>query len=132
MEDTLKVKIQPLNAEMFRPYGEVLQQKGLIYPATEEGQVAMEMLQLKYRSNGKRMDQLAIHFSYNQTFIPVHGAMVLMVRHRHAIGQQDQKSTKSITKKSPLLWSLQGRSLSLRKAPGTMSLLSKMTARSLT
>lgn len=79
MHDTLKVKMQPLNAEAFRPYGEVLQQKGLIYPATEEGRVAMEMLQLKYRPNGKRMDQLAIHFSYNQTFIPVQGSMVLVV-----------------------------------------------------
>lgn len=79
MEDILKVKIQPLNAETFRPYGEVLQQRGLIYPETEEGRVAMEMLKLNYRPGIKRMDQLAIHFSYNQTFIPVHGSMVLVV-----------------------------------------------------
>jgi ureidoglycolate hydrolase len=79
MEETIKVKVQPLTAEAFRPYGQVLQQKQLVYPETDEGHVAMEMLQLKYRPNAKRMDQLAIHFSYNQTFIPVQGSMVLVV-----------------------------------------------------
>ncbi len=79
MEQALKVKIQPLNAEAFQPYGQVLKPKELIYPETEEGRVAMEMLQFKYRANNKRMDQLAIHFSYNQTFIPVQGSMVLVV-----------------------------------------------------
>ena len=79
MEQVLKVKIQPLNAEAFRPYGQVLKPKELLYPETEEGRVAMELLQFKYRPNNKRMDQLAIHFSYNQTFIPVQGSMVLVV-----------------------------------------------------
>ncbi len=79
MEETIKVKLQPLTAEAFRPYGQVLQQKQLVYPETEDGRVAMEMLQLKYRPNAKRMDQLAIHFSYNQTFIPVQGSLVLIV-----------------------------------------------------
>jgi len=79
MEDTLKVKIQPLTAELFRPYGEVLKPKQLIYPETEEGRVAMEMLTMKYRASAKKMDQLAIHFSYNQTFIPVQGSLVLVV-----------------------------------------------------
>ena len=79
MEQALKVKIQPLNAEAFQPYGQVLKPKELIYPETEEGRVALEILQFKYRPNNKRMDQLAIHFSYNQTFIPVQGSMVLVV-----------------------------------------------------
>jgi ureidoglycolate hydrolase len=79
MEDALKVKIQPLTAELFRPYGEVLKPKQLIYPETEEGRVAMEMLAIKYRPNAKKLDQLAIHFSYNQTFIPVQGSLVLIV-----------------------------------------------------
>lgn len=79
MEQALKVKLQPLTAEAFRPYGQMLQPKQLIYPETEEGRVAMEMLTMKYRPNAKRMDQLAIHFSYNQTFIPVQGSMVLIV-----------------------------------------------------
>ena len=79
MEDALKVKIRPLTAELFRPYGEVLNPKQLIYPETEEGRVAMELLAIKYRPNAKKTDQLAIHFSYNQTFIPVQGSLVLIV-----------------------------------------------------
>ncbi len=79
MEQSLKVKIQPLTAELFRPYGEVLKPKQLLYPETEEGKVAMEMLTVKYRASAKKMDQLAIHFSYNQTFIPVQGSLVLVV-----------------------------------------------------
>ena len=79
MEQTLKVKIHPLTAEAFQPYGQVLQPKQLIYPESEEGRVAMEMLTVKYRSSAKKMDQFAIHFSYNQTFIPVQGSLVLIV-----------------------------------------------------
>src|ERR1700752_1719046 len=79
MEDTLRVKIQPLTAELFRTYGEVLKPKHLIYPETEEGRVAMEMLAIKYRPNAKKLDQLAIHFSYNQTFIPVQGSWLLIL-----------------------------------------------------
>lgn len=79
MEETITIKIRPLNAEAFRPYGQVLESKQLVYPETEEGRVAMELLRLKYRPNAKRLDQLAIHFSYNQTFIPVQGSLVLVV-----------------------------------------------------
>ncbi len=77
--ETVNVKIQPLNAETFRPYGEVLEPKKLIYPECEEGRVAMELLQMKYRPNSKRTEQMAIHFSYNQTFIPVQGSLILLV-----------------------------------------------------
>lgn len=94
MEETIKVKLQPLTAEAFRPYGQVLQQKHLVYPETEEGRVAMEMLQLKYRPNAKRMDQLAIHFSYNQTFIPVQGSLVLIVAPPPRNREPVPKSTK--------------------------------------
>lgn len=79
MEQTIKVKLQPLTPEAFEPYGKLLQSKKLIYPETEQGKVAMELLRFKYRANANRMDQMAIHFSYNQTFIPVQGSMVLVV-----------------------------------------------------
>ena len=79
MEETIKVKVQPLSAEAFRPYGQVLESKQPIFPETEEGRVAIELLRLKYRANARRTEQLAIHFSYNQTFIPVQGTMVLIV-----------------------------------------------------
>ena len=71
MEEISKITLQPFTAEVFHLYGQVLQLKHLIYPETEEGRVAMEMLRLPYYPQAKRMTQLAIHFSYNQTFIPL-------------------------------------------------------------
>lgn len=81
MEETIKVKLQPLSAEAFRPYGQMLESKQPIFPEVEpeEGRVAMELQYLKYRPDAKRMSQMAIHFSYNQTFIPLQGSMVLVV-----------------------------------------------------
>lgn len=81
MEETIKVKVQPLSAEAFRPYGQMLESKRPIFPEVEpgEGRVAIELLRLKPRPNATRTEQLAIHFSYNQTFIPVQGSMVLIV-----------------------------------------------------
>lgn len=79
LEETVKIKIQPLTAEAFRPYGQVLERGALIYPESEEGRVAMELLRTKHRPNGRRTEQLAVHFTYNQTFIPVQGSMVLVV-----------------------------------------------------
>ncbi len=79
MDHTIKVKIQPLTPEAFEPYGKLLQSKKLIYPEAEKGRVAMELLRFKYRATANRMDQMAIHFSYNQTFIPIQGSMVLVV-----------------------------------------------------
>lgn len=79
MEEVVKVKVQPLSAAAFRPYGQVLERGGLIYPESEEGRVAMELLRVRRRPQNNRIEQLAIHFSYNQTFIPVQGSMVLIV-----------------------------------------------------
>jgi len=79
MVETIKVKVQPLNAEAFRPYGQVVEGMQMVYPETEEGRVALEMLHFKYRPDAKRTEQFAIHFSYNQTFIPLRGSMVLLV-----------------------------------------------------
>ena len=79
MAEHIKVKIKPLTAEAFAPYGTVLERKKLVYPEVEEGRVAMEMLSFQYRPNARIMDQMAIHFSYNQTFIPVQGSLILVV-----------------------------------------------------
>jgi ureidoglycolate hydrolase len=81
MTDMIKVKVQPLTAEAMRPYGQMLESKQPIFPEVEpgEGRVAMELLHIKHRPAAKRMDQMAIHFSYNQTFIPVQGSMVLLL-----------------------------------------------------
>jgi ureidoglycolate hydrolase len=77
METTIKVKVQPLSVEAFRPYGQLLESRHPLYPEVDGGQSSVVLLHLKQRS--KRIDMMAFHFSYNQTFIPVQGAMVLVV-----------------------------------------------------
>src|SRR5262245_14640566 len=77
METTITVRVQPLSAEAFHPYGQVLESRHPLYPEIDGGQSSVVMLRLKQRP--KRIDMMAFHFSYNQTFIPVQGAMVLVV-----------------------------------------------------
>ena len=79
MPDMIPVKIRPLSGEAFRPYGQMLERGGLVYPDADDGRVAMEILQVRRRPDANQIVQLAIHFSYNQTFIPVQGSMVLVV-----------------------------------------------------
>lgn len=81
MEETIKVKVRPLTAEAFRPYGRMLENREPVFPEVDpgEGRVAIELLTLKRPVNPRRLSQMAIHFSYNQTFIPVRGAMTLIV-----------------------------------------------------
>jgi ureidoglycolate hydrolase len=77
METTITVKVQPLSADAFRPYGQVLESRHPLYPEVDDGQPSVVMLQLK--QHPKRIGMMAFHFSYNQTFIPVQGTMVLVV-----------------------------------------------------
>jgi ureidoglycolate hydrolase len=82
MEDeVVRIKVQPLNAEAFRPYGHMLETKQPLFPEVEsaEGRVALELLRLKRPVNRRRISMMATHFSYNQTFIPVRGNMALVV-----------------------------------------------------
>jgi hypothetical protein len=70
MPDMIPVKIKPLSGEAFRPYGQVLERGALVYPDTDEGRVAMEMLQVRRRPDAHQIAQLAIHFSYRSYWIP--------------------------------------------------------------
>src|SRR5258706_15208076 len=81
MAEVLKVRLQPLTAEAFSSYGQILESKQPLFPEVEpgEGRVAMELQHLKYRPDAKRLSQMAIHFSYNQVFVPLQGSMVLVV-----------------------------------------------------
>jgi len=67
MPDMIPVKIKPLSGEAFRPYGQVLERGALVYPDTDEGRVAMEMLQVRRRPDANQIAQLAIHFSYRSS-----------------------------------------------------------------
>jgi len=77
MEQVVPVKLQPFDAEAFRPYGSVLGLKNPVFPDVD-GKHVMLMLRLKRPRNG-RIEELAIHPSYNQTFIPVKGCMAMIV-----------------------------------------------------
>ncbi len=81
MAEAHKVRLQPLSAEAFCPYGQMLEAKQPLFPEVEpsEGRVALELQHLEYRPDAKRLSQMAIHFSYNQTIIPLRGSMVLVV-----------------------------------------------------
>src|SRR5260370_38771717 len=80
-EQTVKVKVQTLTQEAFRPYGQALESKQPIFPEVEprEGRVAIEIQKMKRPVNPRRITGMAIHFSYNQTFIPVRGTRALTV-----------------------------------------------------
>lgn len=79
MAEIMTVQVQELNAKAFRPYGKVLERGQLLYPETDEGRVAIELLCIKRRPNNQRIEQLAVHFSYNQSFIPMRGSLILVV-----------------------------------------------------
>ena len=79
MAETITVKLQPLTAEAFRLYGHIVDEKHPAYPDVEEGRPAVLVAHLKHSLNAKRVGNLAIHFSYAQTFIPLQGSMVLIV-----------------------------------------------------
>jgi len=79
MEEIVRVKLQSLDSEAFRPYGQVLGLKSPVFPEVDDGSPVMIMARLKRAANNTRLDQLAVHFSYNQTFIPLKGSMALVV-----------------------------------------------------
>ncbi len=80
-QEVVRLKVQPLTAEAFRPYGHMLESKHPLFPEVEPGEVrvAIELLKLKRPTNPRRISMMATHFSYNQTFIPLRGTMALVV-----------------------------------------------------
>jgi ureidoglycolate hydrolase len=80
-EQTIKLKLQPLTPEAFKPYGQVLENRQPVLPEVEpgEGRVAIELLKFKRPTNARRISMMATHFSYNQTFIPLRGTIALVV-----------------------------------------------------
>ncbi len=79
MPETITVTLQPLTAEAFRPYGHIVDSHHPAYPDVEEGRPAVVCVDLQHQPHAKRVGQLAIHFSYGQTFIPIQGSLVLIV-----------------------------------------------------
>jgi hypothetical protein len=54
--------------------------------------LCMLMIRIKRGENNRRLEQFAIHFSYNQTFIPIKGSMAWSSLPRHETGTRAQKA----------------------------------------
>jgi ureidoglycolate hydrolase len=78
--ESVKVKIQPL-AACDLPYTQMLADKHPVFPEVDpgEGRVALEMRTLKHWAKEMRLEQMAIHFSYNQTYVALRGTMAVVV-----------------------------------------------------
>ena len=86
---TVELKLQPLSAEAFRPYGEVLGPNQALCPETEEGRLSMELTHLWQDGPGRgpapsgavspSIQRLANHPSSSQIFLPVKGSLVIVV-----------------------------------------------------
>jgi ureidoglycolate hydrolase len=80
-EETIRLKLQPLTPEAFKPYGEILEARQSVLPEVEpgRGRVALELLKFNRPANRRPISMMATHFSYNQTFIPPRVALALVV-----------------------------------------------------
>ncbi len=79
--EIVKVKVQPLNREGMKLYGDVLDEDHPIFPQVDRGHgaVAMEINTLhRNKSVRQTLDQMAIHGSYTQTFIVLKGSMIMV------------------------------------------------------
>ena len=80
MPQAVKIKVQPLTAEAFRPYGLVMEEgKQIVFPEVDEGGRPALEFQRSRKSRGNTLAHFAVHFSYRQTFVPVRGSMILVV-----------------------------------------------------
>ena len=77
----VEVKIQDLTDENFGPYGQVLSPAMPIFPDVDPGvgRVAIEMSRLGANWRRSHLEEMAVHFSYNQTFIMLKGSQILVV-----------------------------------------------------
>ena len=79
MTEIIPVRVKPLDAKEFEPYGRVIEDDVLGFPETEEGRIGVEKLRILYRPEARHLEQLAIHFSYSQIFAPMTASMILVV-----------------------------------------------------
>jgi ureidoglycolate lyase len=77
--DVVTLRAQPLTAEAFAPYGEVLEQRGSLRPVVDTGRVSVERVRLAKGRIGPDVQELARHDSYDQVFVELEGRLVLVV-----------------------------------------------------
>jgi ureidoglycolate hydrolase len=77
----VRVKVQPLNREAMKPYGDILDEDHPIFPQVDPGHgaVAMEINTLARNGSVRQtLDQMAIHGSYTQSFVILEGSMIMV------------------------------------------------------
>jgi ureidoglycolate hydrolase len=77
---TVRLNLQPLTEEAFLPYGRVWGHPNIHFPEADEGVGHATCVQcLTHERRYNDSGQLAIHFSFDETYIPLTGGMVLLV-----------------------------------------------------
>jgi ureidoglycolate hydrolase len=77
------VRLQPLVATAFAPFGDVLQPGSVLLPETDDGRVGVEVIELASgRFDPGDLRTVALHFSYSQIFVVLAGNMALVVAPR--------------------------------------------------
>jgi ureidoglycolate hydrolase len=76
----LRIPLEQLTEEAFAPYGEVCTVGHPVHPSVDNDEYSVMLLELGGRQ--KKIGRLAFHTSYNQTFLPVRGAIALLVAPR--------------------------------------------------
>jgi len=81
MEEQVKVKVQPLTPEAFKPYGEVVELGLTAYPEFEPvenmGRMAVQIVRMQ-RSGGE-VEEMATHFAYTQPIFALSGSLLVVV-----------------------------------------------------
>src|SRR4051812_23489238 len=78
---TVELRISELTDENFAPYGQIFSRKAPILPRVEsgEGSIAIELSHMGADWRRSHLEEMAVHFSYNQTFIVLKGTMIMVV-----------------------------------------------------
>lgn len=77
--ERIQIRVQPLTEEAFQPYGSVIAMGRPVFPEVDDGQPMLKMTRLRPAAKDNNIVQMATHFSYSQSYIPLRGGMVLVV-----------------------------------------------------
>jgi ureidoglycolate hydrolase len=73
------VKVRPLSAVDFSPYGDILSVGNPVLPEFDDSKPMATMVNLKRGPENHRLEQLSLHFSYSQIYMAVHGSLIMIV-----------------------------------------------------
>jgi ureidoglycolate hydrolase len=79
VERIVQVKLQPLTAEGFAPFGSVLDIDHPIFPEMEGGIRVMAKTRSLKKPGPQTIDKIATHFAYNQQFLILSGSFAMIV-----------------------------------------------------